>query len=382
MATSCRTFAERGAARPVALTRLAAALVAVVLCLAPLTGAVAPPDTLPARLSDADFWRLVERLSEPSGYFQSDNLVSNERLFQNVVPALHKFRRGGAYLGVAPDQNFTYILGIEPKIAFIVDIRRGNLHTQLMYKALIELSKDRVEFVSRLFSRARPDDLPARPTASQIFAAFEDVPPSDDLFQANYTAIVARLVKTRGFGLSEEDLAGIQTVYGMFHRFGPEITYSSSTRSGSRGGRSPGRGMPTYAELQTASDAEGRNQAYLGSEENFRALKAFQEKNLLVPVVGDFAGPKALRSVGQYLADHGATVTVFYVSNVEQYLFQNGVAQAFYANVATLPMDDDTAFLRSARTLDVLDPMRAFLRDFSEGRIGTWQDVTRRGRDE
>ena len=137
--------------------------------------------------------------------------------------------------------------------------------------------------------------------------------------------------------------------------------------------------MPTYAELQTSSDVDGHSRAYLGTEENFLALKAFEEKNLLVPVVGDFAGPKALRSVGQYLAEHGATVTVFYVSNVEQYLFQNGVAAAFYANVATLPLDDDSAFLRSARGLDVLDPIRGLLKDFNEGRIGAWQDVTRRG---
>ena len=352
---------------------------ALTLLLVPAGTAGRVADSLPSRLSDAEFWQLVERFSEPSGYFQSDNLVSNERLFQHVVPALTKLRRGGVYLGVAPDQNFTYILGLEPKIAFFVDIRRGNLHTQLMYKALFEMSKDRAEFLSRLFARPRPRGLNAASTATELFTAYRSVASTDALAQETLKAITTRLVKAHAFGLSDGDLLGIEHVYGMFVRFGPELTYSSSAAINRPGGRGRGQSMPTFADLQMSADQQGRNRAYLGTEENFQVVKAYEEKNLIVPIVGDFAGSKALRSVGQYVAERGATVTVFYVSNVEQYLFQNGVAAQFYANVATLPLDDDSSFLRSARTLDVLDPIRALLRDFNEGRIWTWQDVTRRG---
>ena len=56
-------------------------------------------------------------------------------------------------MGVGPEQNFTYIVATKPSMAFIVDVRRGNLDLQLMYKALFELSADRAEFVSRLFSQ-------------------------------------------------------------------------------------------------------------------------------------------------------------------------------------------------------------------------------------
>ena len=83
--------------------------------------------SLPASISDEDFWKLTVDLSEPNGSFQSENLVGNERPLQLVVPRLKAMPRGGVYLGVAPDQNFTYIVALEPKIAFIVDIRRGNL---------------------------------------------------------------------------------------------------------------------------------------------------------------------------------------------------------------------------------------------------------------
>src|SRR5580704_16871122 len=122
-------------------------------------GPSAATQALPDRLSDQEFWRLSSEFSEANGYFQSDNLVSNERSLQYAVPMLQRRKGRGAYLGVAPDQNFTFIIALEPKIAFIVDIRRGNLDTHLMYKALFELSSDRVDFYSRLFSRKRPDGL-------------------------------------------------------------------------------------------------------------------------------------------------------------------------------------------------------------------------------
>ena len=96
---------------------------------------------IPASLSDADFWRLVTELSEPGGFFRSDNFVSNETSFQYVIPELQRTTRpGGVYLGVAPDQNFTYLIALKPSIAFIVDIRRQNMIHHLMYKAMMEMS--------------------------------------------------------------------------------------------------------------------------------------------------------------------------------------------------------------------------------------------------
>jgi hypothetical protein len=72
-----------------------------------------------------------------------------------------------------------------------------------------------------------------------------------------------------------------------------------------------------------------------------------QEKNLLVPVVGNFAGPKAIRSVGQYVRDRGAVVSAFYLSNVEQYLSQMQVWYTFCGNFATLPLDESSTFIYS-----------------------------------
>src|SRR5438128_1295919 len=108
---------------------------------------------VPAALSDREFWSLIEALSEPPGRFTvSDNLLSNE---PHVAENLRQLpRSGGVYIGVGPEQNFSYIERARPQLAFIVDIRRENLSLHLLYKALFDLSADRAEFVSRLFSRA------------------------------------------------------------------------------------------------------------------------------------------------------------------------------------------------------------------------------------
>src|SRR4051812_41631411 len=77
---------------------------------------------LPPRLADGDFWQLVGDWSEPNGTFRfSDNLTSNELGFQEVIPELiSRTRTDGVYLGVGPEQNFTYIGAVRPSLAIIL----------------------------------------------------------------------------------------------------------------------------------------------------------------------------------------------------------------------------------------------------------------------
>src|SRR5499426_981661 len=136
-------------------------------------------DTLPTQLSDEEFWKLSSESSEPDGTFRSDNLLSNESYFQYVIPQLSELAKSQhVYMGVGPEQNFTYIAALKPKMVFILDIRRGNLDLHLMYKALFEMSKDRAEFVSRLFSKKRPEGLTAQSTAEEIFTSIVSSSPS------------------------------------------------------------------------------------------------------------------------------------------------------------------------------------------------------------
>ncbi len=315
---------------------------------APAPVVAAPPVELaiPTRLTDEEFWHIVTEFSEANGTFRSDNLLSNEIWLQYVIPdLLASAQPGRIYMGVGPEQNFTYISALKPAMAFIVDVRRGNLDLHLMYKALFEMSSDRADFVSRLFARKRPDGLSAASTAQEIFAAFANVEPSETFFNENLKAILDHLTKTHGFALTTEDAPGIEYVYRNFLMYGPGLTYWMSGRGGGFG-----RNSPSYADLMLSTDESGQARSYLASEESFAFLKSLESRNMLVPVVGNFAGPKAIRAVGAYVKERHAIVSVFYLSNVEQYLNMDSLWLTFCSNVATLPVDATSRFIRSVRT--------------------------------
>src|SRR6185369_242062 len=131
-------------------------------------------DTLPSQLTDEQMWGMIAKtgFSEECGNFRSENYLSNDISFQNVVvPLKAAVKSGEVYMGVGPEQNFTYIAALQPKMAFIVDVRCGNMHEHLLYKALFEMSDNRVDFLARLFSLKRPAGLSSNAAISEIFAA-------------------------------------------------------------------------------------------------------------------------------------------------------------------------------------------------------------------
>jgi hypothetical protein len=367
-------------------------LAAVALIFAPMVGIA--QSTIPSRLSDKEIWQLNADFSEPGGYFRSDNLLSNETGFQAVIPYLRGLvKPGGVYLGVGPEQNFTYIVSLQPKMAIICDIRRGNMIEHLMYKALFETSADRADFLSKLFSRPRPSGLDTSSSPQRLFEAYVAATPDTMLYKRNLTAIRSHLA-SRGFAMGDSDAKSMEYIYSQFYEAGPQINYNFSNGGGGGGGFGRGN-MPTYATLQVATDTAGKNWAYLATEANYRWLKDFETKNLLVPVVGNFAGPKAIRAVAQYLKEHHAVVGAFYTSNVEQYLFQQDDEWSrFYKNVATLPLDSTSTFIRSigggfrggynnaspqmrygGRLASVTSGIQDLLKAFNEGKIQWYGDV-------
>jgi hypothetical protein len=369
-----------------------AILAAVALYRAPEQGL--PRRPIPDRITDSEFWGFVTDFSEPDGYFRSDNFVSNESAFQQVIPDLkRRIKRGGIYVGVGPDQNFTYIGALEPKVAFIVDIRRQNLLLHLMYKALFELSDNRTEFLSKLFGRPVPD-LPLKHSPEQLFAAFGATVSDPALADTTLQDILQHLRGQHHFALSSEDVKTIRFVYNSFVSAGPEIRYSFPNQYA-------WRRFPSFSELMLETDGtseEGSNHSYMASEENFQRVKRIESENRIIPIVGDFAGEKALRQVGRYIRDHGATISTFYTSNVEFYLFQSEDWRKFFQTVSEFPVDKDSVFIRSffnnslqfpnppaalnspPQSYTLVDPISSLLNAHAAGRIETYYDVVRRSR--
>ena len=345
-------------------------------------GTAKAPDKLES-LPAAEFSRLIRELSEESGYFRSDNFTSNETAYLTVVDTMRRLgASGGAYLGVGPEQNFTYIAKIRPRIAFIVDIRRQAMIQHLMYKAIFHLSPDRAQFLSRLFSRPLPKDKAPKPDApiQDILTFFSQAAADEKTYAANLAAIRKTIEDEFQFPLSEGDLKSLDYVYRSFREDGLDISYRMDD---SRGGY-----FPSLKDLILQTDLNNKPGNYLASKEDYDFVRDMHRKNLIIPVVGDFAGKKALRAVGDYLRKNGFTVTAFYTSNVEQYLFQNEVFAGFVDNVRTLPIDDRSLFIRSAtgrfphparlpghRASTLLQQMKLFLKDFNEGRYQSYFDL-------
>jgi hypothetical protein len=312
-----------------------AAVVATLLVLSlfdPLPSASRAAQSLSSPLTDAEYWKIISDFSEPDGFFQYDIVTSNETSYQYVLPELMKrTRAGGAYLGVGPEQNFTYIAALQPKIAFIIDIRRDMMLEHLMYKSIFELSADRPAFVSNLFSRKSPSQLTADTPVETLFQSLTRIPADMTLAEERFKEIMARLKTGHHFPITAADETRIRALHRTFAREGVINFYSSF--------RSPG-----YATLMTLTDGDGKNWSFLAAKENYERVRTLHQKNLIVPLTGDFAGPKTVRMTGQYLKDHGLTVNAFYISNVEDYIRAEWPRYA--NNIASLPIDKSSLFIR------------------------------------
>lgn len=288
------------------------------------------------------FSRQVARFSESGGFFDSDNLVSNETSYLHVLGAFDALGvRGGAYLGVGPEQNFSYIARIRPAIAFLIDIRRDNMLLHLLFKAMFETARNRMEFLSLLYGRPAPDDL----------AMWTDLPLADLVARIDRTPYDsaghgrthdALMEKVTGYGvpLTPEDRATLRRFHDEFASAGLDIRFTSK-------GRPIRFTYPTARDLYRQTDLEGQQGSYLASEDAWRVVRDLSRRDRIIPVVGDLAGPTAVREIGKYLAEAGRKVSAFYVSNVEMYLFRYGSFGRFVDNVRALPAGTNSVLVRS-----------------------------------
>lgn len=339
------SVARETLARPAALLRVVLLGVLGALataCAAADTDATAAALAERRSLDRATFAKLVGELSEEGGYFDTDNLISNEQSYLHVLGTFETMGLGGgAYVGVGPDQNFSYIARLRPEIAFLVDIRRDNLLEHLLFKALFELSRTRLEYLCLLLGRATPDDLSGW-SERGIDALVEQLDLTGPSVRAarDAKAQVSERVQRFGLELSAGDLATIDAIHDRFIEAGLDLKFQSHNRA-------PAFYYPTYRQLLLETDLSGRRGSYLAREEDFRFLKDLHERNLVVPVVGDLAGAHALAAIAAYLQRQSLQLSVFYTSNVEFYLMGGGRFEPFVANLSAFPINRRSLIVRS-----------------------------------
>jgi hypothetical protein len=339
----------RGAVRP-------GFFVLVVLALMP--GTLAPAGQAPQ--TGQSLAALVERLSEEGGDFDTDNLISNERSYLEVIPALKAAGvSGGAYIGVGPDQNFSYIAQLRPAMAFIIDIRRDNLLLHLLFKSLFALSRDRVEYLALLTGRPIPDRIDTWRGAplDRLIGYIDGAKPDGVDALQRLDRRVHDSIAVFGVPLSAADFATIQRFHHAFIADGLSLKFESR-------GRRPQAVYPTYRDLAVATDAAGHAWSFLAAEADFQFVKSLEAQDLVIPVVGNLGGTHALRSIADLLAARGTRVAAFYISNIETYLIGEGSSQ-FIKNVARLPHDAHSVIIRSTFRASVssssIQPINDFL---------------------
>jgi hypothetical protein len=351
---------------------------ALAICVAAVAAWSVPLEIQPPQPS---FSQLVGEFSEPGGEFDTDNLISNEKSYLHVIPELEQSgATGGVYIGVGPDQNFSYIARIRPTVAFILDIRRDNLLLHLLFKALFAASRNRVEYLSLLTGRPVPDHLESWRDSSidQIVAYIDGTKPSATL------ALDRRLHDAiSGFGVpvSAKEFATIERFHAAFVEGGLSLRFQSF-------GRPPQRYYPTYRELLVETDRKGRQLSYLASEADFQFVRSLEGRDGVIPVVGDLAGTHALAAIGQWMSERHERLSAFYVSNVENYLFRGGSFGQYMANLNRLPHTGRSVIIRSIfggfalpesvpgyYSTSTAQNFNELLANFSAGKYQTYSDL-------
>jgi hypothetical protein len=179
----------------------------------------------------------------------------------------------------------------------------------------------------------RPYDAstPIAPEASlsEVLAHAERLAASEESYRSSHQAILERLEQGYGLALDGRDRRALSQAHRAFFKDGLDIRFKLKEKSFRR--------YPSLRELLGATDPGGKQLGFLASESSFRLVQRMERENRVIPVVGDFAGDHAMPALAQHLAQARLTVSVFYVSNVEQYLLEGGTWSKWRRNIEALP---------------------------------------------
>lgn len=357
------------------------------LLLTSIVGATGCDAQTPRRAAvgvDTSLAATVARLSEPGGFFDSDNLISNETSYLHVVPRLQQLGvRGGAYVGVGPDQNYSYIATIRPVVAYIIDVRRDNMLQHLTYKALFARSLNRVEYLSRWLGRPVPRNSAQWSQRSiDDILTYVDTVTVDDVGAARERREVLLLIEGYGIPLTAADRATLNRYLATFASQSLNLRFESI-------GRGNAAQYPTLRRIILETDGTEKRVGYLVNETDWQFVKQMHADNRIIPVVGDLGGTRAMRALGDEMRQRNVKLTAFYTSNAEQYVWSDGGFGRLAESVLQWPADSVAVIIRSIfnrggshpmavpghRSAQTLQRVSDFRRRWTRGEIRTYWDL-------
>jgi len=349
------------------------AIPAVLLCVSSVIG-TAHAQIVPD-ISPVEFSRMVKSMSEGGGYFPSDNWVTNETTYLDAIEPLERLAiKGGVYIGVASNQNFSYIAVIKPDIVFFVDIRHLNRMQHLVYKVLFELAETRAEFFSLLFSKSlnSKDPPDEKSNIDNLVNYFLRAPTDREMNQATFEKIVSVLDNKYKYNLEETEKNEIRAVLDAFYLHNLKITYNGGSNYR----------FPNLGQLLKTTDSRGEQLNIFNSREKYQFVREMHLANKIIPLTGNFAGTKALTKVADFLDKYKLKVSAYYVSNVERYLFRDGIFSDWVENIYKLPINDNTVFIRWTHNSNYLYSQKtrlqlfnSFLDSYNAGKYLAYQDL-------
>ncbi|MCY1068518.1 hypothetical protein OV090_27495 [Nannocystis sp. RBIL2] len=224
-----------------------------------------------------------DSLIETPIHYMKSNEVRHDVFFPYVAG------KGGVYVGVGSDQNYTLAAAAGSELIFLLDIDQSVVDLHRCYEALIEASPDPKILFDRWKAEAEGDS--------------------------------AKILETAYAGLPDADRKRIVRLY----RAARETVYVHLDR--------------VYRRRQGEQPT-----AWMSNPEMYQYIRGMFLADRVRMMAGDLTGPNSLQSVGAAAKAMGLPVRIVYFSNAEEYFDYN---KQFVANVEALAGDEQSLVLRT-----------------------------------
>ncbi len=312
-------------------------------------------------------------------------LVSNETDYQNISSYFNETGTDNSvYIGVGPDQNYTYISLCSPKLAFIVDYRPDNQLLHLLFKAIFALSYNRVDYLSLLFSKPIDKSKTSGNIGlSKLVEYFEYTDGDSQLFDKNLTRILKK-IQSFDNKLTLNEITKIRNIYSEFFQTHLNLRCRFPRKTSS------GMPYPTYKDFLLSTDQNGYCHNFINNDNYFCYVKNKHEKNQILPITGDFSGLNTLSTIGSFCQKHNLLISTIYISNVEYRLLNDHLFESYMRNLKSLPINDRSIIIRTFYNrpgeihpncvgnnlfTTLAQYIKSFIKIYDEGRYKSYWDV-------